>query len=170
MEGFYEKLLQNGTAPAVFDHVITIAIVGETPQPTSPAIDPPAFRLSSRSPSASARRHRERTTEFKDGYRLRNGIEATNSEYKRAYGGGRLRLRGSRPVARTVKFKFMALSIRRRVKPARKTQNQAAYGLCHSFGIPPAPARLEATTNRPIASTPHLRPASPRHHSHTRLR
>lgn len=81
------------------------------------------------SPSAgatSARRQRERTKEFKDGYRLRSGIEATNSEYKRPYGGGRLRVRGSPAVTRTVKFKFMALNIRRWTKPARRTQNQAA--------------------------------------------
>ncbi len=76
--------------------------------------------------ATSARRHRERTKEFKDGYRLRSGIEATNSEYKRPYGGGCLRVRGSPAVARTVKFKFMALNIRRWTKPARKTQNQAA--------------------------------------------
>jgi hypothetical protein len=76
--------------------------------------------------ATSARRHRERTKEFKDGYRLRSGIEATNSEYKRFYGGGRLRVRGSPAVARTVKFKFMALNIRRWTKPARKTQNQVA--------------------------------------------
>lgn len=41
------------------------------------------------SPSAgvtSSRRRREQTKEFKDGYRLRSGIEATNSEYKRPYG------------------------------------------------------------------------------------
>jgi hypothetical protein len=81
------------------------------------------------SPSAgatSARRHRERTKEFKDGYRVRSGIEATNSEYKRFYGGGRLRVRGSPAVTRTVKLKFMALNIRRWTKPARKTQTQAA--------------------------------------------
>jgi len=76
--------------------------------------------------ATSARRHRERTKEFKDGYRLRSGIEATNSEYKRAYGGGRLRVRGSPAVARTVKFKFMALNIRRWTQPARKARNQAA--------------------------------------------
>jgi hypothetical protein len=81
------------------------------------------------SPSAgatSARRHRERTKEFKDGYRVRSGIEATNSEYKRPYGGGRLRVRGSPVVTRTVKFKFMALNIRRWTRPARNTQDQAA--------------------------------------------
>ena len=76
--------------------------------------------------ATSARRHRERTKEFKDGYRLRSGIEATNSEYKRLYGGGRLGVRGSPAVTRTVKFKFMALNIRRWTKPARETRNQAA--------------------------------------------
>jgi len=76
--------------------------------------------------ATSARRRRERTKAFKDRYRLRSGIEATNSEYKRAYGGGRLRVRGSPAVARTVKFKFMALNIRRWTKPARETQKQAA--------------------------------------------
>ncbi|UCC30136.1 MAG: transposase [Phycisphaerales bacterium] len=76
--------------------------------------------------ATSARRHRERTKEFKDGYRLPSGIEATNSEYKRFYGGGRLRVRGSPAVHRMVKFKFMALNIRRWTNPARKTQNQAA--------------------------------------------
>jgi len=76
--------------------------------------------------ATSARRRRERTKEFKDGYRLRSGIEATNSEYKRFYGGGRLRVRGSPAVTRTVKFKFMALNIRRWTKPAQKTRSQAA--------------------------------------------
>ncbi len=81
------------------------------------------------SPSAgatSARRQREQTTEFKEGYRLRSGIEATNSEYKRFYGGGRLRVRGSPAVTRTVTFKFIALNIRRWTKSAQKTHNQAA--------------------------------------------
>ncbi|MCP4589357.1 MAG: transposase, partial [bacterium] len=69
---------------------------------------------------------REKLQEFKDGYRLRSGIEATNSEHKRPYGGGRLRVRGSPAVTLTVKFKFMALNIRRWTKPARRTRDQAA--------------------------------------------
>jgi hypothetical protein len=76
--------------------------------------------------ATSARRHRERTREFKNGYRIRSGIEATNSEYKRSYGGGRLRVRGSPAVKRTVKFKFMALNIKRWTASARKTRKQAA--------------------------------------------
>jgi hypothetical protein len=76
--------------------------------------------------ATSARRRREQTKAFKDGYRIRSGIEATNSEYKRFYGGGRLRVRGSPAVTRTVKFKFMALNIRRWTRPARKARDQAA--------------------------------------------
>jgi hypothetical protein len=76
--------------------------------------------------ATAARRHRERTKEFKDDYRLRSGIEATNSEYKRPYGGGRLRVRGSPAVRRTVAFKFMALNISRWIRPAQKTRVLAA--------------------------------------------
>ncbi len=63
--------------------------------------------------ATSARRREEKGKPFKDRYRLRSGIEATNSEYKRRYGGGRLRVRGRPAVDRTVKFKFMALNIKR---------------------------------------------------------
>ncbi len=84
------------------------------------------LRWSPSSGATWARRHRERTKEFKDDYRLRSGVEATNSEYKRPYGGGHLRVRGSPAVERTVKFKVMALNISRWTKPARKARNQAA--------------------------------------------
>ena len=76
--------------------------------------------------ATSARRHRERTKEFKDGYRCRSGIEATNSEFKRPYGGGRLRVRGSPAVTRTVTLKLASLNIRRWIRSAQKTRNQAA--------------------------------------------
>ena len=73
-----------------------------------------------------ASRRREQTKEFKDGYRIRSGIEATNSEYKRRYGGGRLRVRGRPAVERTVKFKFMSLNIRRWLTAALETMRKAA--------------------------------------------
>jgi hypothetical protein len=94
---------------------------------------PVTLRWSPSAGATSARRRREQTQAFKDDYRIRSGIEATNSEYKRPYGGGRLRVRGSPAVRRTVKFKFMALNIRRWTRPtsktadpARKTHDQAA--------------------------------------------
>ncbi len=73
-----------------------------------------------------ASRRREQTKEFKDGYRIRSGIEATNSEYKRRYGGGRLRVRGRPAVERTVKIKFIALNISRWLAAARKPVRKAA--------------------------------------------
>jgi len=76
--------------------------------------------------ATASRRHREHTKEFKDSYRLRSGIEATNSEYKRPYGGGRLRVRGSPAVTQAVTFKFMALNISRWIRPARQTLVPAA--------------------------------------------
>lgn len=77
--------------------------------------------------AATARsRRRERTPDFKTAYRLRSGIEATNSEYKRGYGGGALRVRGSPAVRRTVHFKFMALNVKRWMGAARKTTKTAA--------------------------------------------
>ena len=57
---------------------------------------------------------------------MRSGIEATNSEYKGPYGGGRLRVRGHPAVERTVKLKFMALNIRRWMRAAREATRQAA--------------------------------------------
>jgi len=100
--------------------------LGDCPATWSDRVEAMALTWSPSEGATAARRRRERTKEFKDGYRVRSGIEATNSEYKRFYGGGRLRVRGSPAVHRTVKFKFMALNIRRWTKPARKTQNQAA--------------------------------------------
>jgi hypothetical protein len=82
--------------------------------------------------ATSARRRREQTKAFKDEYRIRSGIEATNSEYKRAYGGGRLRVRGSPAVTRTVKFKFMALNIKRWTRPVSKVVQPARKAACQA--------------------------------------
>jgi len=71
-------------------------------------------------------RRRERTPAFKTAYRLRSGIEGTNSEYKRGHGGGALRVRGSPAVRRTVHFKFMALNVKRWIGAARKAAKIAA--------------------------------------------
>ena len=76
--------------------------------------------------ATAARRRAEQTPAFKTRYRIRSGIEATNSEYKRPYGGGRLRVRGHPAVRRTVTFKFMALNIRRWMRAARQTVRPAA--------------------------------------------
>ena len=76
--------------------------------------------------ATAARRRVEQTPAFKTRYRMRSGIEATNSEYKGPYGGGRLRVRGHPAVARTVKLKITALHIRRWMRAAHESARKAA--------------------------------------------
>jgi hypothetical protein len=76
------------------------------------------------------RRRYERTEEFKKRYAMRAGIEATNSELKRAHGLGRLRIRGFLRVRLAVYLKALACNVKRMVKyladRARKAENAAA--------------------------------------------
>jgi len=58
-------------------------------------------------------RARERTEEFKTAYRARSGIEATNSELKKAHGLGRVWSRGWDRVEMAVLFKALACNIKR---------------------------------------------------------
>jgi hypothetical protein len=58
----------------------------------------------------------QQSTEWKDRYRIRAGIEATNSELKRAHGIGRLRVRRIARVCFTVACKLIACNIKRWAK------------------------------------------------------
>jgi hypothetical protein len=55
----------------------------------------------------------QQTTEWKDRYKIRSGIEATNSELKRSHGLGKLRVRRSAKVCFAVACKLMACNIKR---------------------------------------------------------
>lgn len=55
----------------------------------------------------------QQTPEWKDRYRIRAGIEATNSELKRAHGIGRLRVRRIAKVCFAVACKIIACNIKR---------------------------------------------------------
>jgi hypothetical protein len=59
------------------------------------------------------RRRDHETPQFKMLYRMRSGIEATNSEFARRYKGKRLRVRGEKAVTCTVAFKVLALNSNR---------------------------------------------------------
>ena len=61
----------------------------------------------------------QQTTEWKDRYKIRSGIEATNSELKRAHGIGRLRLRRAAKVCFAVACKLIACNIKRWAKAMR---------------------------------------------------
>ena len=62
------------------------------------------------------RRRYERTEEFRKRYAERAGIEATNSELKRAHGIGRLRIRGLLRVRLAVHLKALACNVKRMVR------------------------------------------------------
>jgi hypothetical protein len=58
----------------------------------------------------------QQTTEWKDRYRIRSGIEATNSELKRSHGLGKLRVRRASKVCFAVACKVIACNIKRWAK------------------------------------------------------
>ena len=58
----------------------------------------------------------QQTTEWKDRYKIRSGIEATNSELKRAHGIGKLRVRRAPKVCFAVACKIIACNIKRWAK------------------------------------------------------
>ncbi len=58
----------------------------------------------------------QQTTEWKDRYRIRSGIEATNSELKRSHGIGKLRVRRLAKVCFAVACKVIACNIKRWAK------------------------------------------------------
>ena len=68
----------------------------------------------------------QQTTEWKNRYKIRSGIEATNSELKRAHGIGRLRVRRIAKVCFAVACKLTACNIKRWAKAMR-----ALKGLLH---------------------------------------
>ncbi len=74
------------------------------------------------------RRRVQDTDEFRKRYAARAGIEATNSELKRAHGLGRLRVRGGLAVHLAVYLKSLACNIKRMVRAllARRAREMAA--------------------------------------------
>lgn len=74
----------------------------------------------------------QQTTEWKDRYRIRSGIEATNSELKRSHGIGKLRVRRIAKVCFAVACKVIACNIKRWAK-AREAQHGPLGGFISSI-------------------------------------
>jgi len=72
------------------------------------------------------RRKYERTREFRERYAERAGIEATNSELKRAHGLGRPRIRGVLRVRLAVYLKALACNVKRMVRYLAERGRKAA--------------------------------------------
>jgi hypothetical protein len=76
----------------------------------------------------------QQTTEWKDRYKIRAGIEATNSELKRAHGIGRLRVRRLAKVCFAVACKIIACNIKRWAK-ARISLKRILQGCISSLWV-----------------------------------
>ena len=76
----------------------------------------------------------QQTTEWKDRYKIRAGIEATNSELKRAHGIGRLRVRRMAKVCFAVACKVIACNIKRWAK-AYMALKRLLHGYISSFRV-----------------------------------
>ena len=74
----------------------------------------------------ATRRRYEQTAEFRTRYASRAGIEATNSELKRAHGLGRLRVRGGLRVRLALFFKALACNVKRMVRYLAEQARTAA--------------------------------------------
>ncbi len=96
------------------------------------------------------RRRYERTKEFKERYAMRAGIEATNSELKRAHGLGRLRIRGLLRVRLAVHLKALACNVKRMVRYLVERGKKAARAAAA------AAEGAEAATDAASGVIPHL--------------
>lgn len=90
------------------------------------------LRFSRMDVAVAERRVRQETKEFKEAYKIRSGIEATNGHLKTDRGLRRLRVRGSPAVSLRVTFKCLAENCHRVVnyiqKEAQKLRIQAITG------------------------------------------
>jgi hypothetical protein len=73
----------------------------------------------------------QQTTEWKDRYKIRSGIEATNSELKRSHGLGKLRVRRVAKVCFAVACKMIACNIKRWAK-AHTAFERPLQGFMHA--------------------------------------
>ena len=80
-------------------------------------------------PRAAQRRRHEQTDEFRERYRWRAGIEATNSCLKRATGLGRLRVRSMAAVKTAILLKLTGWNLMRAVAMRSRKEAQAKLAI-----------------------------------------
>lgn len=81
--------------------------------PTEKRLGRRVLRFGAPDVAVAKRRAEQETPEFKERHKIRSGIEATNSELKRAHGMDKLRVRGGRRVGLAVRLKVIALNLKR---------------------------------------------------------
>ena len=86
-------------------------------------------RFTAADAAVSQRRIEQETAAFKERYKIRSGIEATNSELKRCHGLGKPRVRGRPRVALSVRLKVLGMNFKRYLRHLVETDNAAAAPL-----------------------------------------
>jgi hypothetical protein len=84
------------------------------------------LRFTAADAAVARRRVEQETPEFKEGHKIRSGIEATNSEMKRCHGLGKLRVRRRVRVNLAVRLKALALNMKRYVQHLASSTQSAA--------------------------------------------
>ncbi|MCK6593131.1 MAG: transposase, partial [Polyangiaceae bacterium] len=93
------------------DKCVSCPFVGRCPAKLEAEGDATTVRVNLEKANLEQRRRAEARGELRPRYRIRAGIEATNSELKRKHGLGRLRVRGRARVALAVYFKALACNV-----------------------------------------------------------
>jgi len=83
--------------------------------PAEPRGDQRVVRFTKADAVVAERRVEQETGEFKERYKIRSGIEATNSELKRGHGFGKPRVRRRPRVELSVRLKILGLNFKRYV-------------------------------------------------------
>jgi hypothetical protein len=84
--------------------------------PTKKRGEEQVLRFTAADAAVARRRVEQVTPEFKEAHKIRSGIEATNSELKRCHGLDKLAVRRRPRVNLSVRFKVLALNIKRYVQ------------------------------------------------------
>ena len=77
----------------------------------------------------------QQTTEWKNRYRIRAGIEATASELKRSHGIGRLRVRRLAKVCFAIACKITACNIKRWARALKRLLHGCLWPFCVSVRL-----------------------------------
>jgi hypothetical protein len=102
----------------------------------------PAVTINPKQVRLIERRRREQTDEFKDRYRVRSGIESTNSLLKRNTGLGRLRVRGQKAVFMSIVLKVAGWNVLRAAKAlSRAAKSSSSRWSVSSTDSPPMASR-----------------------------
>ena len=80
--------------------------------------------------ATEVRQAEQRSTSFKDQYRIRSGIESTNRELKSRHGLGDLRVRGKPRVTLAVVLKALALNVKRAAQWHVSVMSAEALAVC----------------------------------------